>query len=65
MARPAPRRRRVDPEEEAAAAASSGDDEFYDRTADGRQKKLRARDAPALDAASLYGRKVEAWPETL
>ncbi|KAK9833306.1 hypothetical protein WJX81_005069 [Elliptochloris bilobata] len=51
------KRRRVDPEEEAAERASSGDDEFYDRTADGRAKKLRAKDAPALDAASLYGRK--------
>jgi hypothetical protein len=55
-ARPA-RRRRVDPEEEAAAAASSGDDEFFDRTAGGRARKLRAAAAPALDAATLYGRK--------
>lgn len=51
-------RRRVDPEEEAAEHASSDEDEFYDRTADGRAKKLRAKDAPALDAATLYGRKV-------
>ena len=52
------RRRRVDPEEVAAERASSDEDEFYDRTADGRAKKLRAKDAPALDAATLYGRKV-------
>jgi len=47
----------VDPEEEAAAAASSGDDEFFDRTAGGRARKLRGAAAPALDAATLYGRK--------
>ena len=51
-------RRRVDPEEEAVERASSDEDEFYDRTADGRARKLRAKDAPALDAATLYGRKV-------
>ncbi len=51
-------RHRVDPEEEAAERASSGDDEFYDRTAEERSKKLRAKGTPALDAASLYGRKV-------
>lgn len=48
----------MDPEEEAAERASSGDDEFYDRTTEGRSKNRRAKDAPALDAASLYGRKV-------
>ena len=48
----------MDPDEEAAERAGSDEDEFYDRTADGRTRKLRARDAPALDAATLYGRKV-------
>ena len=48
----------MDPEEEAAERASSDEDEFYDRSAAGRAKKLRAKDAPVLDAATLYGRKV-------
>lgn len=52
----------MDPEEEAAAAMSSDEDEFYDRTADGRQRRTKkgpaAAKAPVYDAESLYAQKV-------
>ena len=53
------RRKDRDAEEEEAELASSSEDEFYDRTEEGRRKKRGKGGNAALDAASLYGKKVD------
>lgn len=52
------KRSKKDAEEEEAELASSSEDEFYDRTEEGRRKKRGKEGNAALDAASLYGKKV-------
>ena len=52
-------RRKAAEEEEEEEGGSSDEDDFYDRTAKRLPAGKRAKAAaPALDAASLYGRKV-------
>ncbi len=52
------RRKNRDAEDEEAELESSSEDEFYDRTEEGRRKKRGKEGNAALDAASLYGKKV-------